>query len=131
MYYSQLAWFLYKHPAHVQSALTRYEWTVKRTIQMLDEYLKTTGKKYLAGDTVTFADLMFVVTNEIVPQLIPGYDPSGEFPHYAKWNSALVNRPSYRKIAADRAALGQPLGVVDQKHIDEYIWRKDPNHRWK
>ena len=58
------------------------------------------------------------------------YDPSVEFPHYAKWNSALVNRPSFKKIAADRAALGQPLGVVDQKHIHDYIWRNDPIHKW-
>ncbi|KAM0184988.1 hypothetical protein ACHAPI_012321 [Fusarium lateritium] len=129
MYYTQHSWFLYKHPEHVQSALDRYEWTIKRTIGMLDEHLKTTGNSYLAGDKVTFADLMFVVTNEIVPQLLPGYDPSEEFPYYARWNSTLVNRPSYKKIAAERAALGQPLGVVDQKHIDDYVWRNDPNHK--
>ncbi|KAH7222680.1 glutathione S-transferase [Fusarium redolens] len=130
MYYSQYAWFLYKHPEHVQSALDRYEWTIKRTIGMIDEYLKKTGRSYLAGDRVTYADLVFVVTNEFVPQLLPGYDPSEEFPHYAKWNSSLVNRPSFQELAAERAALGQPLGVVDQKHIDNYIWRNDPNHKW-
>ncbi|KAJ6142978.1 glutathione S-transferase [Penicillium samsonianum] len=65
MYYSQQAWFLYKHPEHVQSALDRYEWTIKRTIQILDEHLKNTGKSYLTGDKVTFADLVFVVTNEM------------------------------------------------------------------
>lgn len=130
MYYSQRAWFLYKHPEHVQSALDRYEWTIKRTIRMLDEYLRTTGKSYLAGDKVTFADLVFVVTNELVPQFVPGYDPSEEYPHYAKWNSALAARPSFKKIAADRAILGQPFGEVDQKHIDSHIWRKDPNHKW-
>ncbi|UPL00288.1 hypothetical protein LCI18_011222 [Fusarium solani-melongenae] len=130
MYYSQHAWFLYKHPEHVQSAIDRYGWTIKRTIGMLDEYLKKTGKTYLAGNKVTFADLVFVVTNEIVPQLLPGYDPSEEFPYYAKWNSVLVDRPSFRKIATDRAALGQPLGVVDQKHIEDHIWRNDPtNHK--
>lgn len=129
MYYSQHAWFMYKHPEHVQSALDRYEWTIKRTIGMLDEYFKKTGKSYLASDRVTFADLVFVVTNETVPQLLPGYDPSEEFPHYAKWNSALIDRPSYKKIAADKAALGQPLGIVDQKHIDDYIWRNNANHK--
>ncbi|KAK2684492.1 hypothetical protein QWA68_016815 [Fusarium oxysporum] len=130
MYYSQYAWFLYKHPEHVQSALDRYEWTIKRTIGMIDEYLKKTGRSYLAGDRVTYADLVFVVTNEFVPQLLPGYDPSEKFPYYAKWNSSLVNRPSFQELAAERAALGQPLGVVDQKHIDNYIWRNDPNHKW-
>ncbi|KAF6530421.1 hypothetical protein HZS61_001733 [Fusarium oxysporum f. sp. conglutinans] len=130
MYYSQQAWFLYKHPEHVQSALKRYEWTIKRTIGMLEEHLKQTGKTYLTGDEITFADLCFVVTNELIPQLLPGYDPSKDFPHYARWNSALVNRPSYQKIAADRAALGQPLGQVDQKHIDDHIWRNDPDHKW-
>ncbi|KAK2690138.1 hypothetical protein QWA68_010984 [Fusarium oxysporum] len=130
MYYSQQAWFLYKHPEHVQSALERYEWTIKRTIGMLEEHLKQTGKTYLTGDEITFADLCFVVTNELIPQLLPGYDPSKDFPHYARWNSALVNRPSYQKIAADRAALGQPLGQVDQKHIDDHIWRNDPDHKW-
>ncbi|KAH6959513.1 glutathione S-transferase [Fusarium avenaceum] len=130
MYYSQYAWFLYKHPELVQSALDRYEWTIKRTIGMLDEYLKKTGQNYLAGDRVSFADLVFVVTNEIVPQLLPGYDPSEEFPHYARWNSDLVNRPSFKSIAAERAALGQPLGVVDRKHINDYIWRNNPDHKW-
>jgi len=130
MYYSQHAWYLYKHAEHVQSALDRYEWTIKRTIQMLDEYFKKTGKSFLTGDKVTFADLVFVVTNESVPQLLPGWDPSEEFPHYARWNSALVGRPSFKKIAADRAGLGEPLGVVDQKHIVSYIWRNDPSHKW-
>lgn len=130
MYYSQHAWFLYKHQEHVQSVLDRYEWTVKRTIRMLDEYLQKSGTKYLSGNKVSFADLVFVVTNETVPQLLPGYDPSKEFPYYSKWNSALVNRPSFKKIAADREALGQPLGVVSQKHIEDHIWRNDPNHTW-
>lgn len=130
MYYSQHAWFLYKHPEHVQSALDRYEWTVKHTIQMLDEYFKKTGNIYLTGDKLTFADIVFAVTNETVPQLLPGWDPSEEFPHYARWNSALVGRLSFKKIAADRAGLGQPLGVVDQKHIESYIWRKHLSHKW-
>lgn len=130
MYYSQRAWFLYKHPEHVQSALDRYEWTIKCTISTLNECLRTTGKSYLAGDKVTFADLVFVVTNELVPQFVPGYDPSEEYPHYAKWNSALAARPSFKKIAADRAALGQPFGEVNQKHIDSHIWRNDPTHKW-
>ncbi|KAL3259621.1 hypothetical protein ABHI18_005217 [Aspergillus niger] len=113
---NQHVWFSYKHPEHVQFALDRYEGTIKRTIRMLDEYLKDTGKSYLTGDRVSFADLVFVVTNELVPQLLPGYDWSEEYPHYARWNSA--------------AALGQPLGVVDQKHIDNHTWRNDPNHKW-
>ncbi|PCG94052.1 Hypothetical protein PENO1_080520 [Penicillium occitanis (nom. inval.)] len=84
MYYSRHAWFIYKHPEHVQSALDRYEWTVKRTIGILDEHLKKTGKTYLTGDKITFADLVFVVTNEMVPQLLPRYVSSEEFPYYAK-----------------------------------------------
>ncbi|KAH6667715.1 glutathione S-transferase [Halenospora varia] len=130
MYYSQMAWFLYKHPEHVQSAFDRYEWTIKRTIRVLDDHLRKTGTSYLTGNKLTFADLTFALANEMVPQILPGYDPSKEYPHYAKWNSLLVSQPSYKKIAADRAALGQPLGKVDQKHIDAHIWRKDLNHKW-
>ncbi|KAH7138752.1 glutathione S-transferase [Dendryphion nanum] len=130
MYYSQNAWFLYKHPERVQSALDRYEWTVKRTIGVLDDHLKRTGKSYLAGDRLTFADLAYIIHNEFVPQILPGYDPSEEYPFYAKWNSRLVNRPSFKKIAAERAARGHPLGVVSQEHINAYIWRDDPNHEY-
>lgn len=125
MYYSQHVWFSYKHPEHVQSALDRYEGTIKRTIRMLDEYLKDTGKSYLTGDRVSFADLVFVVTNELVPQLLPGYDWSEEYPHYARWNSALVGRPalfqenSHRQSCSWSATWRSRPETHRQPHLEE------------
>lgn len=125
MYVSQRGWFLFKHAERVQSVLDRYEETIKRTIRVIDDHLKKTGKSYLTGDKVTAADLVFVVHNEMIPQIVPQYDPSVEYPYFAKWNALLVAEPAFQRAAAARAALGFQFGKIDQTQIDAYVERKD------
>lgn len=102
---------------------------IKCIIGMFDEYFKKIGKSYFVSDRVIFVDFVFVVINEIVFQLFLGYDLFEEFFYYVKWNFVLIDRFFYKKIVVDKVVFGQLLGIVDQKYIDDYIWRNNVNYK--
>ncbi|EKG09914.1 Glutathione S-transferase [Macrophomina phaseolina MS6] len=107
-YYGQKAWFAYFHPErNITSAIERYTTEIKRVLGVIDRHLAKSGKPYLVGDKVSYADLAFVPWHMNLGFLLPDSDPSKEFPTFAKWNQSLLERPSVKKIAADKAAASQ------------------------
>lgn len=107
-YFGQKAWFTYFHPEKgITSAIERYANEIKRVVGVIDRHLAKTGKPYLVGDKVSYADLAFVPWHMALGFLVPDWDPSKEHPNFTKWNQSLLDRPSVKKITADKAAASQ------------------------
>lgn len=103
------------HPEkNITSAQDRYLNEVKRVWSVIDYHLTRTGKPYLVGDKVCFADLMFVTWNNAVVGML-GKDFERELeeksPKAWEWHQRLVARESVKKTydAQERAkaALGR------------------------
>jgi glutathione S-transferase len=58
-------WFTNYHLANVSSAISRYRKEIQRVVGVLDTVLK--DRKYLVGDKLTIADLVFVPWNFLIP----------------------------------------------------------------
>lgn len=54
----------------VPSAIDRYANEIKRVLGVLELHLSTTKQSYLVGDTVSYADLMWVPWNSLLPWLL-------------------------------------------------------------
>jgi len=100
-YLGQAAWFLLFHSEQIESAKVRYIAETKRIVTVLDKWLD--GKDWLVGDKCTYADLSFVTWNSFIPYFMQGrpgeWDPK-EFPHFTKWQDAMLSRPSVKKATS-------------------------------
>jgi glutathione S-transferase len=108
-YFGQRAWFILYHPEkNLTSALDRYGNEIRRVLGVIDSHLKKTGKPYLVGDKVSYADLAFVPWHWLLlsPPKIMGEEFAKEwessFPEAWKWNQRLNERPAVVKAREDR-----------------------------
>ena len=78
---------------------------------VINAHLAKTGKQYLVGDKVTYADLSFLPWQMAVPFLLGEEEHNKlvkENPHYAAWDKRLMERDAVKKVVADKAkAMGQ------------------------
>ncbi|KAF2817104.1 glutathione S-transferase [Mytilinidion resinicola] len=103
-YFGQAAWFQWSHPEKdLTSAIDRYTNEIKRLVGVIDRHLKDTGAQYLVGNKCTYADLAFVMWDQLIPQLVSGWDFKTEVPYFAAWNDRIVARPAVQKVLADKA----------------------------
>lgn len=81
------------HPEQVQSAIDRYANEIKRVLGVLELHLSTTKQPYLVGDTVSYADMMWVPWNSLLPWLL-GHDFDFEttYPETFRWNERMTAR---------------------------------------
>jgi len=114
-YYGQRAWFaLFHSEKNITSAIDRYGNEINRVIGVIDRHLQKTGKPYLVGDKVTYADLAFVPWHwlTIGQPHIMGEDFAKEwetkYPLAWAWNQRLLARPAVSKLREARIqAIGQ------------------------
>ncbi|KAI9663103.1 MAG: glutathione S- transferase, nitrogen catabolite repression regulator [Bathelium mastoideum] len=103
-YFGQKAWFTHFHPEKIASAIDRYANEIKRVTSVIDSHLSKSGKQWLVGDQITYADLAFVPWQQAVPFLLG--EEAGkleeDYPHYAAWNKRLNERESVKKVTADK-----------------------------
>ena len=77
------------------------------SVSVIDRHLQKSGKPYLVGDRVSYADLAFVPWHMALGFLVPDWDYAKEAPHFAKWNQSLLDRPAVKKIAEEKAKASQ------------------------
>ncbi|KAE8357836.1 glutathione S-transferase [Aspergillus caelatus] len=104
-YFGQAAWFNIFHEKTYgeapESAKVRYGSEVKRVAGVLNTVLSE--KEWLVGDKCTYADLAFVMWNFQIPFFMASrtgehaWNPE-EFPHFTRWQNAMVARPSVAKV---------------------------------
>jgi len=109
-YYGQAAWFKRFHSESLPSAKTRYLNEVKRVVGVLDKYLE--GKEWLVGNKCTYADLVFVNWDSMIPFIfmkgdgddVPDEFDIKEYPNFKRWHESMTSRPSFTKTMADKQA---------------------------
>jgi glutathione S-transferase len=86
-----------KAPSHV---VERFEKEVKRVTGVIDAHLKKTGKPYLVGDKISYADLAWIPWFRFLGGqiLLKDWNFAEEFPHFAAWKKSLDERPNVVKI---------------------------------
>ncbi|KAH9824631.1 Glutathione S-transferase [Teratosphaeria destructans] len=117
-YFGQRAWFTLYHPEkNLTSVLDRYGNEIRRIIGVIDSHLKKTGKHYLVGDKVTYADLAFVPWHWLLT-IAPHINGEGfeaewkeKYPTAWAWNERLQARPAVTKAREDRAK-----AIADSQH---------------
>ena len=68
---------------------------------MLDSVLSK--QKYLVGDKVTVADLIFIPWNSYAGRLLEGSDIDlAKYTNFQTWHKELLARPAVRKCFAER-----------------------------
>ncbi|KAI9710324.1 MAG: glutathione S- transferase, nitrogen catabolite repression regulator [Bogoriella megaspora] len=104
-YFGQAAWFSNFHHEKLPSAIERYQNEVKRVTSVIDAHLTKTGKPYLVGDKVTYADLAFLPWQSAVQFLLGegGASLEQDYPKYAEWNKRLMERPAVKKAFEEKA----------------------------
>lgn len=113
-YFGQRAWFKLYHPEKdLTSCLDRYGNEIRRVLSVINSHLKKSGKPYLVGDKVTYADLAFVPWHWLItlPPHLMGEEFLTEwqtaYPEAWAWNQRLQERPSVAKTREERLkALG-------------------------
>ncbi|KAF7900481.1 uncharacterized protein EAF01_007783 [Botrytis porri] len=75
-----------------------------RVLYVLDKHLN--GKEWLVGDKCTYADLAFIPWDMGIPWIFNDrageLDIEKEYPHFWKWHSKMMERPSVEKIIRDK-----------------------------
>ncbi|EAT86862.1 hypothetical protein HBH56_130600 [Parastagonospora nodorum] len=110
-YFGQAGWFNVLHPEKLPSAITRYNDELKRILGVLDGAL--TGKQWLVGDKMTFADLSFVTWNDRIDSLIvcaPDKKFEG-FPNVQAWHERMTGRAAWKNIMKKRDQLMDDQGL--------------------
>ncbi|KAK3675217.1 hypothetical protein LTR78_004726 [Recurvomyces mirabilis] len=101
-YFGQRMWFGEKIP----SAIDRYSAEIKRVLGVIDAHLTKTGQPYLVGSKISYADLMFVTWNHVLPFAMGEEfmkDFEKDMPKAYKWMQELEARESVKKVYADIA----------------------------
>lgn len=99
-YFGQKTWFTFFHPEKLQSAIDRYANEIRRVLGVIELHLNKTGKAYLVGDKVCFADLMFIPWNVTALRVMgEGFDKEWQekFPKTWEWHQKLMNRDAVKK----------------------------------
>ena len=89
------------HSEKLGSAQDRYAAEIKRVVGVLDGQLAT--KSWLVGDKCTYADLQFVMWNSQIAFIMSKSEKDqgwneDEFPHFKKWQAAMIARESVSKV---------------------------------
>lgn len=101
--------FVLYHPEkELTSVLDRYGNEIRRLLGVINSHLKKSGKPYLVGDKVTYADLAFVPWHWLI--LLPPHLMGQEFekewqtsyPEAWAWNQRLQQLPSVTKAREER-----------------------------
>lgn len=101
-YFGQAVWFTKYHPEKVQSAQDRYRNEVARVVSVIDRHLARQNIEYLAGDELTYADLMWATWNEYLPTLLPEGRTLSEFPRFEEWWGKVSGRETVKKISEEK-----------------------------
>ena len=101
-YFGQKAWFTFFHSdKDITSAKDRYRNEIKRVVGVIDAHLKKTGKEYLVGDKISYADLMFVpwfsITGALTGDDAEGWTWEKAAPTSYAWYERLTSRPAVKK----------------------------------
>lgn len=89
--------------------LSRYGDEIKRVLGVIDKHLGASNQKFLTGDEVSYADLMFVPWHWLLLQkpFINGEDFPKEwqssFPKAWEWNERMAGMESVKKAREARA----------------------------
>lgn len=107
-YFGQKAWFAFYHSEKLPSAVERYTNEMHRVLGVIDAHLSRTGKPFLVGDKVCYADLMFVPWNNgLLIGLLTGEnskkDWQEKYPKAWEWHQKLIAMPSVRKMEEAKA----------------------------
>ncbi|KAK6854055.1 glutathione S-transferase [Apiospora arundinis] len=107
-YYGQKAYFtLFHENKDIPTVLQHYTDEVKRVLGVLELHLSRTGRAYLVGDRVTYADLMFAPFHNVLCSVImyPEFEAEwrADFPHCYEWHQCLMQRPKVRDVFKRRA----------------------------
>lgn len=104
--FGQKMWFTHFHPdKDLKSAIDRYGNECKRIIGVVEAHLLKRkqggvedGNLWLVGEKCTYADLVFVSWNLLLPRLfIDGLDMESEYPLYWQWQQRMAARPAIQK----------------------------------
>ncbi|TKA65363.1 hypothetical protein B0A49_12212 [Cryomyces minteri] len=103
-YFGQKAWFSNFHPEkNLTSAIDRYANEIKRVIGVIDSHLKKQGTEYLVGDKCTYADLVFISWQQMLPFLMMDQKfDANDYPHFKTWNDKLMSRPTVKKVFEEK-----------------------------
>ncbi|KAF2810669.1 glutathione S-transferase [Mytilinidion resinicola] len=94
-------YFVWFHPEkNSTAAIDRYGNEMKRIVGVIDRHLKRTGTQYLIGDKCTYADLAFVMWDQIMPLLVGDWDFKTEAPDFAAWNERVVAQSAVQRDLA-------------------------------
>lgn len=89
----------------IQSAIDRYSNEIERVLGVLESHLTTGDHACLVGSTISYADLMWVPWNDLVPSLMGSeYSVAAKFPAFHAWHEKLKSRDGVQKMIAARAA---------------------------
>ena len=104
-YFGQKAWFTMFHPEkNITSAIERYANEIKRVVGVVDRHLREHGTGWLVGGKCTYADLVWVPWDMLMPFLLSdGQKVLDEHPHFKKWHEAMMARPAVAKMAEEKA----------------------------
>jgi len=99
-YFGQIPFFnMFHHEKVTPSVIERFQKEVKRVSGVVELQLKRSGKPYLIGDKVTYADLAFIPWFNMVKSfLTPDWDYASELPLFNAWLEKLLERPSVKTI---------------------------------
>ncbi|RAH67558.1 glutathione S-transferase family protein [Aspergillus aculeatinus CBS 121060] len=101
-YFGQAAWFTLFHPEKIQSAKARYVNEIRRVTGVLNRVLK--DKKYLVGDSCSYADISFLPWYGVVPKLFTEEVKLEEdFPHVSQWLERIHGRECVREAVEEFA----------------------------
>ncbi|KAK0934282.1 hypothetical protein LTR29_014138 [Friedmanniomyces endolithicus] len=104
--YGQRAWFTFYHPEkNLTSCLDRYGNEIKRILSVIDSHLKKSGRPYLCGEHVSYADLMFVPWAWLTPAIMgEGFADEWKksYPEAWAWQQKLEERPAVSKAREAR-----------------------------
>ncbi|KAF2728067.1 glutathione S-transferase [Polyplosphaeria fusca] len=129
-YFGQAGWFNVLHSEKLQSAMDRYNAEVQRILGVLEGLLS--GKQWLVGDKMTYADLSFVTWNDRIDSLTmcaPDKKFVG-FPGVQAWHERMTGRDAWKKCMEDRDRLmdeqglqsnGMPKGVNSMEEYEALI----------
>jgi len=100
-YFGQLAWFRRLHPEKLPSAIERYEKEVIRVATVLDGVLSK--QKYLVGDKLTVADLIFFSWDYMIintPGILDAEykDQLDKLTNFKRWHDEVAARAGVKKI---------------------------------
>ncbi|KAI0323914.1 glutathione S-transferase C-terminal-like protein [Cubamyces sp. BRFM 1775] len=109
-YFGQVSWFQFFHSEKIPSAIERYQKEILRVFGVLESVLSK--QEWLVGGKLTIADLSFIPWNVFAVNILlkdaPGYNGvEKDFPALHKWHSALLARPSVKKVYAIKDAVSK------------------------